>query len=302
MFFLPGRDPAARRPWGAFDRSGLLNRATDTFLVGGENGLVYLLELHTDFDPVAMSIAVAPRVVRYRFRAATRARGHRELPRRPPEPRLLRRQRRHDPGARPRHASGRRGRSTPATTPTRSIVVDLEDGAPFLYTASEVDLQGERGLARLRKLDGLTGRVVWVRDVACRAERGAQTVDAGVFATPLVGRGRRRPTGSCSRSRGAPSAARWSALAKADGRELWTTAAADRRVVVTDRGRSTRATGKTWILQGDRAGRLHLLDAADGRIARTLRLDGTIEASPAVFDDLAVVGTRAGTIYGIRLR
>lgn len=299
VFFLPGRDPAARRPWGAFDSSGLLNRDTDTFLVGGENGLVYLLELHTDFDPVAMSIAVAPRVVRYRFRAATEREGienslavHRNLA-------FFA-----DNGGtvqaldlvtfRPVWALDA-GDDTDA-----SIVVDLEDGAPFLYTASEVDLQGERGRARLRKIDGLTGRVVWEHDVACRAERGARKIDAGVFATPLVGRGDVADRVLFTLSR-CPERGAVIALSKADGRPLWTTA------LRTDAWSSPTAiadtaSGKTWLLQGDRDGRLHLLDAGDGRIARTLRLDGTIEASPAVFDNLAVVGTRAGTIYGIRLR
>ncbi len=91
------------------------------------------------------------------------------------------------------------------------------------------------------------------------------------------------------------------ALAKADGRELW------RRPLRTDAWSSPTAVrdasaDKTWVLQGDRGGRLLLVDGADGRVAHTLVLDGTIEASPAVFDDLAVVGTRAGTIYGIRMR
>jgi outer membrane protein assembly factor BamB len=91
------------------------------------------------------------------------------------------------------------------------------------------------------------------------------------------------------------------ALAKADGREFW------RRPLRTDAWSSPTAVhdavvGKTWLLQADRGGRLHLVDGADGRIAHTLRLDGTVEASPAVYDDVAVVGTRGGTIFGIRLR
>ena len=62
------------------------------------------------------------------------------------------------------------------------------------------------------------------------------------------------------------------------------------------------AAGKAWILQADRAGRLLLVDGADGRVAFTLQLDANVEASPAVFDDVAVVGTRGGTIYGVRIR
>ncbi|BDG04404.1 outer membrane protein assembly factor BamB family protein [Anaeromyxobacter oryzae] len=301
VFFLAGRDPAARRHWGAFDSSGLLNRETDTYLVGGENGIVYLLELHTDFDPIALSIKVAPRVVRYRFR----------------DPRTVRE------GIESSLAVYRNlvfladnsgtiqaldlatfrpawvfeaGDDTDA-----SLVLDEEPGGPVLYTASEVDEQGETGFARLRKLDALTGAVRWEKDVACRADHtSAHPTDAGVFATPVVGRDDLADRVVFTLSR-CPERGTVLALAKADGRELW------RRGLRTDAWSSPtavrdRETGKTWLLQADRSGRLLLLDAADGAVAFTLPLDGTVEASPAVYDDIAVVGTRAGTIYGVRLR
>lgn len=302
VFFLPGRDAAARRPWGAFDSSGLLNRDTDTFLVGGENGIVYLVELHTAFDPIAMTLDVAPRVVRYRFRAAAAADGREGI-----ESSLAA----HgdlayfaDNGGtiqaldlrtfRPAWSFDA-GDDTDAT-----LVLDVESGAPYLYAASEVDAQGETGVARLRKLDARTGREVWRREVRCRAERGAARIDAGALATPLVGRDDLADRVVFTLSR-CPSRGAMLALAKADGRELW-------RVPLrsdawsSPTGVRDAAAGKTWLLQGDRGGRLHLVDGADGRVAHTLLLDGTIEASPAVFDDLAVLGTRAGTIFGIRLR
>ena len=162
MFFLAGRDPAARRPWGAFDSSGLLNRETDTFLVGGENGIVYLVEMNTSFDPIAMSIGVAPRVVRYRFRDPARPRDregienslavHRDLA-------FFA-----DNGGTLQALDLRTFRPAwvfeAGDDTDASIVVDEEGGAPFLYTGSEVDGQGEMGLARLRKLDATSGRVV----------------------------------------------------------------------------------------------------------------------------------------------
>ncbi len=302
VFFLPGRDPAARRPWGAFDSSGLLNRDTDTFLVGGENGIVYLLELHTAFDPIARTLDVAPRVVRYRFRDAVAPAGregiesslavHRNLAFFADNAGTI--QALDLRTFRPAWAF-EAGDDTDA-----SLVLELEGDAPFLYTASEVDLQGEVGVARLRKLDALAGRVAWEKDVRCRAERGARTVDAGAFATPLLGRDDLADRVVFTLSR-CPERGVMLALAKADGRELW------RRPLRTDAWSSPTAVhdaaaGKTWILQGDRGGRLLLVDGADGRVAHALVLDGTIEASPAVFDDLAVVGTRGGTIYGIRMR
>ncbi len=302
VFFLPGRDPAARRPWGAFDSSGLLNRDTDTFLVGGENGIVYLLELHTAFDPIALSLEVAPRVVRYRFRDAAAAAGREGIESSLAVHRNLAFFA--DNGGTIQALDLRTFRPAWAfeagDDTDASLVVDVEGEAPFLYTASEVDVQGETGVALLRKLDALTGRAVWERAVRCRAERGARNIDAGAFATPLVGRDDLSDLVVFTLSR-CPDRGEMLALAKEDGRELW------RRPLRTDAWSSPTAVrdaaaGKTWLLQGDRGGRLHLVDGSDGRVAHTLVLDGAIEASPAVFDDVAVIGTRAGTIYGVRLR
>jgi outer membrane protein assembly factor BamB len=301
VFFLPGRDPAARRAWGAFDSCGLLNRDTDTYLVGGENGIVYLLELHSAFDPIALTVKVAPRVLRYRFREEGEPREGIEN-----SLAVLRNlaffadnsgtvQALDLATFRPAWAFDA-GDDTDA-----SLVVEEEPSGPVLYTASEVDHQGERGFARLRKLDALTGKPLWTHEVPCRADHtSAHTTDAGVFATPVVGKDDLADRVVFTLSR-CPERGAVLALAKADGRELW------RRGLATDAWSSPtevrdEAAGKTWLLQADRGGRLHLLDPADGRIAFTLPLDGTVEASPAVYDDLAVVGTRAGTIYGIRIR
>lgn len=301
VFFLPGRDPAARRHWGAFDSSGLLNRDTDTYLVGGENGIVYLLELNTDFDPIALTVKVAPRVLRYRFRDPHTVREgienslavYRNLAYFADNSGTI--QALDLATFRPAWAF-EAGDDTDA-----SLVLDEEPGGPVLYTASEVDEQGERGFSRIRKLDAFTGAMRWEKDVACRADHtSAHPSDGGVFATPMVGQDDVADRVVFTLSR-CPDRGAVLALAKTDGRELW------RRSLKTDAWSSPtavrdEAAGKTWLLQADRGGRLLLLDPADGAVAFTLPLDGTVEASPAVYDDLAVVGTRAGTIYGIRLR
>lgn len=300
VFFLPGLDGAASRRWGAFDGSGLVNRETDTFLVGGENGIVYIIELGTKFDPIAMRLALAPRVLRYRFRDARSARTgiegslavYRNLAFFGDNGGTL--QALDLRTFRPAWALDA-GDDTDA-----SLVLDLDGGAPVLYTATEVYVQGEKGVARVRKVDGLSGHVLWERGFVCRAERGPRKVDAGAFATPLVGRGDLADRIVVTLSR-CPERGAMMALAKADGRELW------RRPLDTDAWSSPTAvrddvTGKTYVLQGDRGGLLHLVDGADGRFLHSLRLDGTIEASPAVFDEMVVLGTRGGTIYGIRIR
>jgi outer membrane protein assembly factor BamB len=299
VFFIPGRDPAARRPWGAFDSSGLVNRLTDTFLVGGENGLVYVVELNTRFDPMAQTLQVSPRLYRYRFGRGEKLGIENSLAVDGELAWFA------DNGGEIQAFDLRAFR--PAWTfdagddTDASVVVDSAPDGPALYTASEVDLQGARGVSRLRRLDGRTGAVRWQREVECRGERGgAKEIQAGAFSTPLLGRDDLADRVVFTLSR-CPDRGVMVALAKDDGRELW------RRPLRTDAWSSPTAVrdaaaGKTWILQADRAGRLLLVDGADGRVAFTLQLDANVEASPAVFDDVAVVGTRGGTIYGVRIR
>ena len=46
---------------------------------------------------------------------------------------------------------------------------------------------------------------------------------------------------------------------------------------------------------------LHMIDAANGTILTSIELGSNIEGSPALFDDMLVIGTRGGKIYGIEI-
>ncbi len=71
-----------------------------------------------------------------------------------------------------------------------SIVCRIEKGVPYLYAGSEVDRQGNSGLCRLVKLNGLTGEAVWTNDVRARKLNiGEKHFDGGQYCTPLFGRG-----------------------------------------------------------------------------------------------------------------
>ena len=55
-------------------------------------------------------------------------------------------------------------------------------------------------------------------------------------------------------------------------------------------------------MYGSSDGNMYLLDGISGEELSQLRIsEGVIEASPAVYEDMAVVGTRASQIWGIRL-
>jgi outer membrane protein assembly factor BamB len=191
VFFLPGSDRAApRKGWGAFDSSGLLNRATDTYVVGGENGLLYLLRLHTNFDPLALTLKVAPEVARYRYKSpgnehfgienslsvlqnlaffADNGGTLQAVDLRTMTPRW----------------KFEAGDDTDAT-----LALELETSGPKLYTGTEVDKTGPKGRTWLRRLDGLTGKPEWERSYPCQGQTGPpKKIDAGVFATPTLGTG-----------------------------------------------------------------------------------------------------------------
>ena len=49
-------------------------------------------------------------------------------------------------------------------------------------------------------------------------------------------------------------------------------------------------------------GNLYLIDGTTGEILDRMALGSNIEATPAVFENTIVVGTRGQKIFGIRLR
>ena len=63
----------------------------------------------------------------------------------------------------------------------------------------------------------------------------------------------------------------------------------------------TGTDGHTYGVLGDSSGLLHLFDPNTGRDFSTLQLSQNIEASPAVYGNMLVVGTYAKKLYGIRI-
>lgn len=301
LYLLRGIDRLAPRRWGAFDGSGLVNRATDSYVVGGENGLLYVLKLNSRFDAEARAVSVDPRVLRYRYKD--------DLDRHLGIESSIAAMRNllffADNGGIVQAVDGRTfaprwvlraGDDTDA-----SLTVELEGDRPVLYTGTEVDKQGRQGLARIRKLDGLTGQVLWEREEPCARASGKRKTDGGLVATPVIGRGdvADRVVFTLARCDG-PDAGLILALAKTDGHELWRRHL--ERYAWSSPTDFASTDGHTYLLQAQVNGRLHLLDARDGAVLDTLQLRGFVEASPAVYDDMAVIVTRATRIYGVRVR
>ncbi|HEX9063183.1 MAG TPA: pyrrolo-quinoline quinone, partial [Clostridia bacterium] len=62
------------------------------------------------------------------------------------------------------------------------------------------------------------------------------------------------------------------------------------------------ADGKAHLIVCDSGCNMSLYDAESGKLEDVIGLEGIIEGSPAVYDDMVVVGTRGQKIWGIRIK
>jgi outer membrane protein assembly factor BamB len=179
-----------------------------------------------------------------------------------------------------------------------TIVIDVEgSGTPFLYTACEVDLQGRGGFSYMRKINGFTGELIWEHKIPCAHD---PRVNGGALATPVVGQGEIDHLVIFNIAKTNNSlAGKMLAYNKADGGLVWEL---DLKSYCWSSPTVVYAkSGKPFIIQCDSDGRVFLIDAKNGVILDSITLNGNVEGSPAIFEDLIVVGTREKKIYGIRL-
>ncbi|PWL49302.1 MAG: pyrrolo-quinoline quinone [Clostridiales bacterium] len=182
-----------------------------------------------------------------------------------------------------------------------SPVFSMEDGHPYLYIGTSLHWSPSKRLrlgdCPIFKLDAITGEYVWIRSYFCNTIAG---ISGGVQATPVLGKHEIEDLMIFPVAR-TPSVRNGIvvALDKKTGKEVWRykmkAYAWSSPVAVYDE------EGKAYLLQGDSAGTLHLLDARTGKLLDQLPLGANIEASPAVVGNILVVGTRGMKIFGIEL-
>jgi hypothetical protein len=309
LFFLAGRDPQSLRDWAPSTARGCSTAPPTATCSRGERPGLPAQAAHR-VRPIAPAIRIDPEVVRYRYANAEQrylgtensAAVLRNLAFFADNGGTIHR-------ARPDHDEaglGLRVRRRRGRLPRLSE----EEGTAYLYTGTEVDKGGVKGEARLRKLDALTGprsgSTLPLRrrrrsqrqrqrqrqregrgngdgegEGAASAEGSAsgeggngesKKIDAGLFATPLVGTGDVGDRVIFTLAR-CPDFERGLivALSKKDGSELW------RRPLKRFAWSSPTAVrgedGHTFFLQGDISGTLSLVDAR-GRDHRPRRQAG----------------------------
>jgi outer membrane protein assembly factor BamB len=301
LLAVKGVDSFAHRKWGAFDGSALFNRKEDSLMVGGENGLIYNIKLNTVFNPAKKSLSIRPVIGKYRYLIAGNS----------------------YQGIENSIASfgqfayfadnggSLQGMDLQTHTPIWSlpptddtdatIAVEAVNGNPFLYTGTEVDKQGSKGVSLIRKIDGRTGKVIWQRRYPCFTLLGDHPVNGGLLATPVIGKREigNRVIFTLARY-GTFNGGLMVALDKATGKEIWKLPmqayAWSSPVDVYDE------KGRAYIVQADSRGTLFVIDAANGKVKGKVNAGSNIEASPAIFNNMVVVATRGGKMLGFKLQ
>lgn len=300
LYFIEGIDKVAYRGWGAFDSAPIIDKDKDTMLLAGENGLFYNIKLNTNFDKEKKTISIAPEVTKYRYKISGNSyqgiensiAAYKNLAYFA------------DNGGSIQCLNLKTmkpvwtfnsGDDTDST-----ITIEVKGDIPYIYTANEVDKQGAKGKAYLRKIDGITGKLVFEKAYEAMSLLGEHPVNGGVLATNVIGKKDLSNLVIFNVARYKEfNAGLIVALNSETGEEVWKLEIPNycwsSPVDVYD------SKGKGYLIQGDSVGNLYLIEGKSGKIINTINLGSNIESSPAVFNNIIVLATRGGKIFGVKV-
>lgn len=334
---------ARRTTWQAYDSSPMISN--DTLVYGGENGILYTVKLNAQFDAAAGTVSIDPDgMIKMRYEGSGYSKDD-------------------TAGARWYGIessvaafrnfafmtdNGGRLQCIDLNKMSIKYVVDVtdesdstvvveesyDDNTIYLYTGSQVrkssgNLGEGYGYSYQRKINGLTGAVVWEQKWICST--GDSAASGGVVATPHVGKGQisnlviyafslaaksggtaatvdsptpeetgeeeAQESATVAAAQAVPDASgayslggRIVAYDKTTGNVMWSIEQTNdywsSPVVVYDQ------QGKGYLIQCDRGGYVTLYDASSGIQLNSMDLGSRIDSTPAVFNNMLVVGTR----------
>ena len=179
-----------------------------------------------------------------------------------------------------------------------SIVLEVENGVPYIYCGCEVDLQsGSDTRTHFVKLNGLNGAPVW--EWSCpsrRSYQGKKHFDGGLYCTPLIGDGNCKNMIFASFNQlDGNNNSEFLAFDKRNGKLLY-------RKPLNFYAWSSpigfyNEKNELYIVIGNSSGHLYLIRAKDGEILFDQVMSSNFESSPVVKGNVFVVGSRDGKIY-----
>jgi outer membrane protein assembly factor BamB len=309
-------DALSFRSFHAYDSSALFDVESDTIIEPGENGILYTIKLNTKFDKTAGTLSVDPEEpVRLRYTAPNYSVSGDNSP----EHRWWGMEDSAVTWRNYLYVTDNGGKlmcfdlNTMKLVWAQDVLDDTnstpvfeespKDGTCYIYISTSLHItatgsEPRKGGIPIWKIDAATGEIVWkTPDYPCYTISG---VSGGVQATPVLGKEdiENLVIYPIARTPGANSGI-LVALDKKTGAEVWKTE------MVNYAWSSPLAVytpeGKSYIVQCDSVGTMFLLEGTTGKVLSTLDLETNIEASPAAFGDMIVVGTRGERICGVRI-
>ena len=300
------KDDFALRNWAAYDSSPMVDAETDTLIWPGENGVLYSIKLNTDYDKEAGTISMDP-VIQARTRYSSNYSEN--------EDRYLG----YEPSAsivdHYLYISENGGLFQCIDINTMELVWAQdtlddsnssplfdwgEDGNGYIYTAPthHWTQDNHHGDIPIFKINAQTGEIVWTHVYDCVTYDGCS---GGVQSSPLLGK-----VGtdiedliiySVGRTPG-PWEGFLVALDKETGEVVWEISSGNYTwsspvALYTEDGRS-------YLFLANASGVCRLIEGSTGEVLQTLSLKQTVEASPVVYGNMVILGTREG-VFGIRV-
>ncbi|MBQ8072759.1 MAG: PQQ-like beta-propeller repeat protein, partial [Clostridia bacterium] len=318
MSLIDGLDAKNNRPFnniGSFETSALIDRKTSTLVTAGTNGMLYVIKLNSEFDYGAGVYTQSPTQVLLR----SRAKGEKDASTAVEASVAM-----YDRYVYYADMGGflRCVDTNSMTTAWAVALGDSVEATPALdwhgedgldlYVATELSLR-KKGEAEIKCIDALSGEERWSTGIGVQKDTKSKTV-SGFRASPVIGQeglsdyvyftvnnlndaGRE----TLNLSDGVNAAV--IALRKTDGGIVWSYGLGGRGysspVAVYDEA------GNGAVIQCAGDGSIVMLDGLNGKEKASLEIDGAIEASPAVYNNMMVIATtekNKNNIYGIRIQ
>lgn len=304
MFEFGHNETFANRGWHMFDSSPLVSAETDQLIYPGENGILYIIHLNTKYNEQTGELSVDPdNIVKWKYNG-------------------VRSGSRYWLGVESSAAiinnyiflADNGGNLMCLDLNTLELVwvqdvlddtncspvVDIEDGHPYIYISTSFHY-GWRSYSTaaipIFKIDAETGEIVWRKDYTCYT---VQDLSGGVQGTIAVGKNKLSDMifVPIARTPGASSGT-LAALKKDTGEVIWEKETSmyswSSPVDFYD------ADGNGYLLYCNSGFNMFLIDGKTGEQLDYMNLGGNIEASPAMYGNYAVVGTRAMRTYCIQV-
>lgn len=304
MFEFGHNETFANRGWHMFDSSPLVSAETDQLIYPGENGILYIIHLNTKYNEQTGELSVDPdNIVKWKYNG-------------------VRSGSRYWLGVESSAAiinnyiflADNGGNLMCLDLNTLELVwvqdvlddtncspvVDVENGHPYIYISTSFHY-GWRSYSTaaipIFKIDAETGEIVWRTDYTCYT---VQDLSGGVQGTIAVGKNKLSDMifVPVARTPGASSGT-LAALKKETGEVVWEKETSmyswSSPVDFYD------ADGNGYLLYCNSGFNMFLIDGKTGEQLDYMNLGGNIEASPAMYGNYAVVGTRAMRTYCIQV-